>query len=191
MIYISIPVHEKIEIIIDQAKNFYKFFPEAMIVLHLSKGAAFSLDNLKSELSKENVNNVLVNPKQVETSWGGILNAHLENIRYILTLGDAEKVIFHSSNDMLVKKGIFDYVKNRKNIFNLRPIIEDSFWWVGRRALRDPPMMNFFDNHLLGSQIEGSMYEISLLEELIKEVDKNPNLLKSNRPYPKEETCWF
>ena len=71
MIYISIPVHEKIEIIIDQAKNFYKFFPEAMIVLHLSKGAAFSLDNLKSELSKENVNNVLVNPKQVETSWGG------------------------------------------------------------------------------------------------------------------------
>ena len=187
MIYISIPVHEKIEIIIDQSKNFYKFFPEAMIVLHLSKGATFSLDNLKSELSKENVNNVLVNPKQVETSWGGILNAHLENIRYILTLDNAEKVIFHSSNDMLVKKGVFDYVKNRKNIFNQRPISEDSFWWVGRRALKDLPMMNFFDNHLLGSQIEGSMYEISLLEELVKEVDENSNLLKRNRPYPKEE----
>lgn len=187
MIYISIPVHEKIEIIIDQAKNFYKFFPEAMIVLHLSKGAVFSLDNLKSELSKENVNNVLVNPKQVETSWGGILNAHLENIRYILTLGDAEKVIFHSSNDMLVKKSVFDYVKNRKNIFNQRPISEDSFWWVGRRALKDLPMMNFFNNQLLGSQIEGSMYEISLLEELVKKVDDNSNLLKSNRPYPKEE----
>ncbi|WP_455258559.1 hypothetical protein [Peptoniphilus asaccharolyticus] len=187
MIYVSIPVHEKIEIILDQAKNFHRFFPEAMIVFHLSKGADFSLHELDLALKDNAIENVLLNPQQVETKWGSIINAHLENIRYILTLEDAEKVIFHSSNDMLVKDGIYKYVKDRKNIFHNRKINKGTFWWVGKRALKDKAMTGYFNDGLLASQIEGSMYEIAFLEMLLKEIYLNPELLNQELFYPKEE----
>lgn len=187
MIYISIPVHEKPDVIVDQMQNFEEYFSEAKIILHLSNGANFSKDDLKSQLEQAGLTNTLINPIQVETQWGGIIQAHLANIRYIIKLGDAEKIIFHSSNDMLVKRGVYEYVKDKKNIFHNRKCSADSLWWVSRRALQDKMLTNYFSNNLLASQIEGSMYEVELLKKLIEEIDSKNLEISSELFYPREE----
>lgn len=187
MIYISIPVHEKQDVIVNQMQNFAKYFPEAMVILHLSKGANFSLDELRDALYLNKLNNVILNPTQVETQWGAIIQAHLENIRYAITLGNAEKIIFHSSNDMLVKSGVYNYVKDKFNIFHQRKCTLDSLWWVSKRALKDSNITRYFDDCIIASQIEGSMYEIALLQELIAEIDSENLQLESSIFYPREE----
>ncbi|MGX3096668.1 hypothetical protein [Ursidibacter sp. B-7004-1] len=187
MIYISIPVHEKMDVIVDQMKNFEKYFPEAMVVLHLSQSATFSIEELEEIFLDNGVTNTIINPIQVKTSWGAIIQAHLENIRYIVQLGNAEKVIFHSSNDMLVRQGVYPYVRDKKNIFHQRKCFADSLWWVSRRALKDKILTDYFDNNLQASQIEGSMYEIKLLTDLINEIDSKNLEITSQPFYPREE----
>lgn len=187
MLYISIPVHEKPEVIVNQMQNFARFLPEAKIILHVSKGADFSVNELEDILKKEQVSNTLVNPIQVETKWGSIIQAHLSNIRYIIQQGDAEKVIFHSSNDMLIMDGLSEYLKDKKNIFHLRQCTIDSLWWVSRRAVNDSEISIFFKNKLYASQIEGSMYDINLLKKLVHNIDSQDLNLDSELFYPREE----
>ena len=187
MIYISIPVHEKPEVVVNQMQNFARFLPEAKIVLHVSKGAKFSVNELEDVLKNANVSHALVNPTQVETKWGSIIQAHLANVRYIIQQDDAEKVIFHSSNDMLIMDGLSEYLKDKKNIFHLRKCTSDSLWWVARRALKDNEISTFFNNEIYASQIEGSMYESQLLKNLLHEIDEKNLILDNGIFYPREE----
>lgn len=187
MIYISIPVHENPDVIVDQMQNFSRFFPQARIVLHLSKSAVFSIEFLQKKLDESHISNVLINPTQIETKWGSIIQAHLANIRYIISQGNAEKVIFHSSNDMLIQDGVFEYVRNKKNIFHQRYIKPHTLWWVGRRSLKDNFVSDYFNHNLMASQIEGSMYEIQFLKKCLEELDKNPKFFNSKLFYPREE----
>lgn len=187
MIYISIPVHEKPEVVVNQMQNFARFLPEAKIVLHVSKGAKFSVNELEDVLKKANISNALVNPTQVETKWGSIIQAHLANIHYIIQQGDAEKIIFHSSNDMLIMDGLSEYLKDKKNIFHLRKCTSDSLWWVSRKAVKDSALSTFFNGKLYASQIEGSMYDINLLKNLVHRIDNQALILDSKIFYPREE----
>ena len=179
MIYISIPVHEKPEVVVNQMQNFARYLPEAKVVLHVSKDAKFSVNELEDVLKKANVSHALVNPTQVETKWGSIIQAHLANIRYIIQQGDAEKVIFHSSNDMLIMDGLSEYLQDKKNIFHLRKCTSDSLWWVSRKAVKDFSVSGFFKDKLYASQIEGSMYDISLLKSLVHNIDNRDLILDS------------
>ena len=190
MIYISIPVHEKPEVIVNQMQNFVRYLPEAKVVLHVSKGAKFSVNKLENILKKANISNAFVNPAQVETKWGSIIQAHLANIRYIIQRGDAEKVIFHSSNDMLIMDGLSEYLQDKKNIFHLRKCTSDSLWWVSRKAVKDFSVSGFFKDKLYASQIEGSMYDISLLKSLVHNIDNRDLILDSEFFYPREEVIF-
>lgn len=190
MIYISIPVHEKPEVVVNQMQNFARYLPEAKVVLHVSKDAKFSVNELEDVLKKANVSHALVNPTQVETKWGSIIQAHLANIRYIIQQGDAEKVIFHSSNDMLIMDGLSEYLQDKKNIFHLRKCTSDSLWWVSRKAVKDFSVSGFFKDKLYASQIEGSMYDISLLKSLVHNIDNRDLILDSEFFYPREEVIF-
>ncbi|STO93158.1 Uncharacterised protein [Haemophilus pittmaniae] len=190
MIYVSIPVHEKPEVIVNQMQNFARYLPEAKVVLHVSKGAKFSTNELEDFLKEANTSNTLINPTQVETKWGSIIQAHLANIRYIIQQGDAEKVVFHSSNDMLIMDGLSEYLKDKKNIFHLRKCTSDSLWWVSRRAMEDSFIISFFKGYIYASQIEGSMYDIRLLECLLHNIDKQLLILENEKNYPKEEVVF-
>ena len=171
-------------------QNFARYLPEANVVLHVSKGAKFSVNELEDALKKANVSNALINPTQVETKWGSIIQAHLANIRYIIKQGDAEKVIFHSSNDMLIMDGLSEYLKDKKNIFHLRKCTSDSLWWVSRKAVKDFSVSGFFKDKLYASQIEGSMYDISLLKSLVYNIDNRDLILDSEFFYPREEVIF-
>lgn len=191
MIYISIPVHEKLDVIKNQADNFKKYFPEAMIVLHLSAQADFDIEKLNNFIQSENITNILVNPIQVDTNWGSIIRAHLQNIIFILDRGDATKVCFHSSNDMLVREGVNAYLQDKDYVYHNRIVRRNSYWWVGNVALNDFRLMDWLAIHgggqVVASQIEGSVYHISFLKELVDELLNCHPVLDSELFYPREE----
>ena len=191
MIYVSIPVHEKLPVIKDQADNFAKFFPEAKIVLHVSTQATFSLEEINKFVKENAINNVLINPVQVDTQWGSIIRAHLQNIKFILEKGDAIKVCFHSSNDMLVRPGLSEFLKDKDYVYHHRIVRKNSYWWVGNVALNDYRLMDWLAIHgggaVIASQIEGSVYHIHFLEELLDELLNCHPVLESDLFYPREE----
>lgn len=192
MIYVSLTVHEKFDVVASQLKNFQKYLPNVMVVIHLSTVAYFSTKELDGFLKLNRLDNYIINPTQVDTAWGGIISAHLENIDFILRIGDATKIVFHSSNDMLVKEGLLDFLNDREFLFHNRKILPNSFWWPGNVALND---LSFTDwlavcggGLIVASQIEGSMYPVEFLREFRKSLQTRGCLaLASSMKYPKEE----
>ena len=83
--------------------------------------------------------------------------------------------------------GLSEYLKDKKNIFHLRKCTSDSLWWVSKRAVKDFPVLTFFNHKLYASQIEGSMYDIVLLKKLVSDLDKLDLILDSELFYPREE----
>jgi hypothetical protein len=190
MRYVSIPVHENIGSILSQIKNLNRYMPNAKLVLHLSKNAMFSIKTLEAAISKELLQNCYVNPVQVETAWGSILAAHISNIKFIKSFSNASQIVFHSSNDMLVKCGVEDYLDCNLNIFNLRQVMYGSRWWPGQVALQDETFMNLVASYgsgaLFGSQIEGCAYDAELLYEIVMEMER-ADISKARLFYPREE----
>lgn len=191
MIYISIPIHEKLEVVKNQADNFKQFFPEAKVVYHVSKQATFTIKEINDFINKNKVDNVLINPKQVDTGWGSIIQAHIQNILFILEQKDATKACFHSSNDMLVRGGIYNYLKDKDYVYHNRYVRKPSYWWVGNVACDDYRLLDWLAIHgggrLVASQIEGSMYHIAFLKEFVNELLNCHPVLQSDLFYPREE----
>jgi len=194
MIYISIPVHEKPDVIVNQLLNL-KHFINAKVILHLSLSSSFTRDELENVISKNSLtDNVIINPHSVKTAWGSIINAHLCNIEYLMTIGanDSDKVIFHSSNDMLVKNGLDDYLENKKNLFHERYVDREGYWWpTGVSLNRDiefhKTLARVGSGRIVASQIEGSMYELGLLNEIRNILTRYSVVDSSNAFYPREE----
>ena len=191
MYIISLLVHEKKDIILEQLLNIQKYFSSAKVVVHVSKSANFTLSELEEYL-KGKVDNYHVNPNQAQTTWGGIISAHFLNIKYIYNnISSDAHVLFHSSNDMFVKLGIEEYLKGKDYLFNFRRVNSFfTYWWVGAVAKQDKKLLNLLKLHnssmIIGSQIEGSMYKIDLLMRIIELCEKH-DLLESQLHYPREE----
>lgn len=110
-LYISLLVHEQPEVILDQLRNFKRFAPGAVLILHLSQGFAPPPDFFeKARL----LGGVHFNPVSVPTNKVNLLCPHLENLQFLESLGpDAEDyVAFHASNDLLVREGLMGYLQN-------------------------------------------------------------------------------
>lgn len=190
MIYVSLPVHEKFDVIANQLQNFKKYLPEAMIVLHLSAGAHFSIKELDGFLKLNKVDNYIINPVQLNATWGGIIEVHLSNIELILQLGDAQKVIFHSSNDMLIREGLSLYLKDKNFLFHQREVFPNSHWWPANVAIADMAFTDWLSAYggaIIASQIEGSMYGIEFLREFNDQYQWRYKRSFSSLRYPREE----
>jgi len=108
-ILFSLPVHEMPAIVRDQIANINYFCPGSTIAIHISAGAAALQDEFRRECD---LPNVLINPSSYETRWNaGLLHTHVSNYLYALERGaDFDRVVLISSNELLVKPGLSEYV---------------------------------------------------------------------------------
>ncbi|MGE0609828.1 MAG: hypothetical protein AB7O62_22245 [Pirellulales bacterium] len=195
MIYFSIPVHENIPVIINQMQNLAAYAPQVRVVLHRSAQAAFSHHELASRLDEAGLRHCTVNPHSVPTAWSGIIEAHLANIRCIRQRGDATLITFHSSNDMLVRGGVADFMQAHRNCLHQWPVFAESYWWPGPAALQDTALAaclrHLGTGRLVGSQIEGSVYQAEVLYEIADLAQDDRFSPSQPGPrYPREE-IWF
>lgn len=190
MNYVSIPVHTQPLVVAGQVRNLAHFFPEATVVLHVSKQARFEIRVLEAALRRNRCENVILNPVRTSTAWGSILPAHLANIDYIRRRGDAGKICLHASNDMLVRKGVGAYLARGRNFCHRRIVHPGTMWRFGNAALVDPCLARLRRQlggiDVIASQIEGSCYEAAVLYAIADLIAALPQL-PAPIPYPREE----
>ncbi len=163
MILISLLVHEKPEVVLDQIANFKKYAPEAGIVIHPARQFLESSDIL-DEL--KGVENVWVNPQPFYTGFGLVLKCHVSNFLFAQKAGiPFTHYCLHASNDMFVRPGMEDYVRQHDFGFFQHDLSSDSdlfSQWIPdfhqdrayRKIMRDisATPTNF------ASQVEGTFY---------------------------------
>ncbi|HFW3091607.1 TPA: hypothetical protein ACIBE3_005384, partial [Salmonella enterica subsp. enterica serovar Reading] len=182
------------EVIVNQLLNLIHFL-NAKVILHLSLSSSFTRYELEQAISNNSLtDNIIINPHSVKTAWGSIINAHLSNIEHLITIGanNYDTVIFHSSNDMLVKKGLDQYLEYKSNLFHERYVDREGYWWpTGVSLNRDPEfhktLARIGSGRIVASQIEGSMYELGLLKEIRMILTRYRVVDSSNAFYPREE----
>jgi len=174
-LYISLLVHEKPEVILDQLKNFRRFAPGAIIVMHVAKAMVLTEEIAASFTA---LGNVHINPERVATNATTLLQPHQLNIRYILGLNPNEhdKIAFHASNDMLVRPGVEEHLQAydagyyNDGILDLKnePLIANA-------AYADQAFMRLCKEAgvetLIKTQIEGAYFQIRHLRPALALID--------------------
>lgn len=161
-IVLSLPVHERPDMVRDQLENIRFFCPEATVVLHVSQGATAPRDEF---LRQCDMPNVIINPRSLETVWGhGILHTHIANFEHASELGlDFDKIAMISSNEMLVKPGLAAHI--HKHELGAQTEIFDwvTDWHLFKQEMLDDPRVKLFLGKLglplfFGGQAEGQFF---------------------------------
>jgi hypothetical protein len=160
---ISLPVHEKPEIVRDQVENIRYFCPDATICVHVSAGATEPKDEFRRKCDLENV---LVNPSSYETVWcEGLMHAHVSNFLYALERDcDFDKVVLISSNELMIKPGLAEYASNHSLACQTEIYDHVTDWGFFRvDILSSQPMRKFLKKldmkAYFGGQAEGQFYD--------------------------------
>lgn len=171
---ITMPVHERPDVILDQIRNINHYFPEAEIVLHISKSFYEKYD----DKTLENIPGVYLNPTHLTTTWGDLLSPHLCNIDYVEENAiQYDYLVFHSSNDLYVRHGVIDYMAQYDAGFILHYLPQKyTYWWPSERIWGDDCLemcMEYIgQTKHLASQIEGSFYSREIVREVTKCIHK-------------------
>ncbi len=192
----SIPVHEQINVVVDQLINFSHFNNGCAIVLHLNPSFVLSNDDfaLLKKVS-DYLGNVFINPKRLKAGLNNIIQTHLSNYEFIRNL-DFEYFVMSSSNELFVKKGAYDYIMQfdcveygQKTSIKTNP--EEINWKQMKHAIKDESLINatspILDGFLYGGQIEGSYYKKELFEKMWMRINSFFDYEHLSNLYAKEE----
>lgn len=105
----SLPVHERLDVVINTIENIKKYSPSACIVLHVSTGF---IDFDSNAFARYDY--VYINPARHPFLWGeSLLNIHHSNYRYAKSvIGDFTHICLFSSNQLFVCSGFDVHVNN-------------------------------------------------------------------------------
>ena len=171
---ISIPIHERPDVVLDQIRNINHYFPEAEFVLHINK-AFFEKYNTST---LEGIPGVYLNTTHLQTEWGNLLPPHLTNIDYLEDNNiQYDYLVFHSSNDLYVRTGASDYIQKYDAGFFLHYLPQKyTYWWPCEKIYEDTDLdvcMSYMGQtrHVV-SQIEGSFYKHKIVRQIMNCIHK-------------------
>lgn len=195
---ISIPVHEKTEVVIDQIINYRYFCPNFGIVLHISKGFDFehSFHTEKEFMFiLSTFDNVFVNPNRLDTLFADIVHTHIANFEYISKLVDFEYFSLGASNDLFVRSmpNINEWEVNfNEGVFETAK----AYMWY-KHGKNDEYLKRLVDylgganEDVILSQIEGTYFKKEIFGQIVETINKVYNyreVLQNKRIiYPREE----
>ena len=185
---ISIPVHERPDVIQNQILNFQKYIPNSIIVLHVSKGffEKYSIDEIVRH------KDVYINPIHLDTKWSNIVQTHISNYEFIRDQIDFDYFILHASNDMYIRSGFEQYIQKYVAGFNIRKVIkQNSHWWPGNAAFQDIQLKKMMQacgqTMIIASQVESSFYRKDVMEQIYHILKLFQNDSVKELVYPREE----
>ena len=198
---ISIPVHEKTEVVIDQIVNYKHFCPHSGIVLHISKSFNYK-DSFHTEKEflfiLSTFENVFVNPTHLDTGFADIVHTHVSNFDYVSKIVDFEYFCMVASNELFVRN-MPEIVDCDINCGKGQTEKATNWAWYNH-TFNDNYLKNILD-YLNGtksdvkfSQIEGSFYKKDIFEGISDVINRMYNyndVYKQNRIiYPREEVYY-
>lgn len=170
-IVLSIPVHEKKEVIKDQISNILFYIEQPIIVLHVSADFYEKERGCFHEIC--GMENVYINPMHYPVKWGDIAHVHISNFNFIkAVIGEFDYFIIHASNDMYIKKGIENYIKRYDAGIQRRILkYEKSMWWPCERAWKDEKLKEIMERckarYPVGTQVEGCFFRKEIFERIV------------------------
>lgn len=167
-ILFSIAVHESEGSVRSLLTNIFKFNDNVAVVLHLAHDFCFYFS--ENEFSGD----IYVNPKSYRTGYAdqslGVI--HTGNLYYADSIGlDAEYFAIVGSNEMFIKPGCYDYIKEQNHLYI--PPYDKNDYHV-KHALNDPDFMRLmskFSVHIVKSPPEGNFYSYRQLLSIVKKED--------------------
>jgi hypothetical protein len=187
---ISILVHEHIDVIVDQCRNFETFAPASAIMLHVSESAEFEKADLSAALAAADCKRTFVNSVSLSTRWGDLIGAHFANIRALAPkCVPSAYIALNASNDMMLRHLPPDEGKCGPR-FELREVGPASLWYTGRQFGSSTAFAKLLRelgcDRPVGGQIEGSSYPIKMLIELADQIEPIRALLSELPPVAEE-----
>jgi hypothetical protein len=190
-LFISLLVHEKPEVILDQLENFKRFAPGCVVVMHLSQGFT-PPDEFLDAVKK--LGDVRINPVSVPTNKVNLLCPHLENIKLIFDLEpDPEDLLaFHASNDLLVRPGLIDYIQPCTAGYFKDGILDSKRDSSSAAKIQaDKDFMDLLTRlqikTIIWSQVEGAFFKIRHLRQAVEWIDGSGMDMRVKRGYFAEE----
>lgn len=195
-IVFSIPIHERLEVVLDQVINFFHFNHDCAIVFHLSQGFNYR----DSKVSKDEflraiteIGNVYVNPESVRTGGADIIQTHLSNFRYINSILDFVYFSLCASNELFIKEGLYEHIVPYDCGLEFLNILspEQKEWVPGLQAQKDIELKKYIEKNegdsIFGSHVEGSFYKKELFAKIANEIESFYDYHKMPYAYPREE----
>lgn len=195
-IIFSIPIHEKLEVVIDQIVNFFYFNPNSAIVYHISQGFNYSGSGLTKErflsIIKQ-IGNVYINPMSVRTGRDDIIQAHLSNFKFANDNLDFGYFCLCASNELFLKNGLSKYIEPFDCGLEFLNVLssENREWVAGLKAQKDPDLKNYLMKNggvgIWGSHVEGSFYKKELFVDIVNEIESFYDYQLMPFAYPRDE----
>ena len=167
---VSLPAHERPDIVAAQIGNLRHFAPGALVCVHVSP--VFTGD-IAEFAALESVPGVFVNRARLSTGRAtGLFHVHVANFLYTLGLGEGfDKVLCISSNELLIRQGLEAHVARHVLGAQIEMFDPALDWHLFRRGLeRDAQLMALLRDLGLscffGGQAEGQFYEAALFAEM-------------------------
>lgn len=192
-IVFSLPIHEKLEVVVDQLVNIKWHNPECAIVIHISPvfcdTGMISYDSFLDIIRK--LGDIFINPERVRTGGYDLIQAHLSNFNYAYNYLDFKYIAFIASNELFIKKGLFDSISKYDCILWRKEEQACPHWMHFKLAKRDPDLKLLMQKENLqqiyGSQVEGTVYSKELFKRIYDIIDKYFDYSDINLFYAREE----
>ncbi len=172
MILFSILVHEQPGVIINQIENFRFYNPESLIILHVS-GFMPEADYRSLAENIKQFDFVTINPKRLFSGYadGSQFKMHVENMKHALQSKlNFDYFALHASNDMFVRRGLYDFMKQYDSGFPLGDTGHKEAWQPYRAAVKDRRLKKCLKRYKLsiqGAQVEGTFYKKTIIGQAI------------------------
>lgn len=190
----SVPVHERWDVVLDLVLNFRYLNPSSAIVLHVSEGFNEKESPMKRERFEKIINEiggVFINPESVRTGYSDIIQAHLSNFKYISSQSDFHFFSLCASNELFVKPGLYEHIKEYDCGVDLFDPKDRPIWVVGHYASDDVDLKRMIEesggSKIIASHIEGSYYSKPLFKEIVDIIEHHYDYREMKTAYPREE----
>ncbi len=192
-IVFSIPIHQRLEVVVDQILNFRYFNPNCGIIFHLSKGFDYQGSHITKDQFKEicqELGNIFINPESVRTGFADIIQAHISNFKYISSFLDFKYFAICASNELFIRGGLNKYICDFDcGVMQVK--LDYNKWPHGIKASKDIEFKNYLSSHpnmpVLFTYPEGQFYKKDLFFKIINDIDSFYDYRKMEVPYPREE----
>lgn len=190
------PVHRRPDLILEQIKNYLTFGGEEFLhILHPSQEGRSKFSGIGDELS--NLADVHLCDESWSTSWSCAMAAYLSCTKKLESFDDFDYVYLHTDADLLIKKGLPQWIKTHEMGFKANKYYANSAWIHSGSLNSDSAYLNLReylgikdDDVLLGRQ-EGAFYKREIWSEIVEILKKffpREYFSSTNKLWPIEES---
>lgn len=172
---ISLPIHEREDIFLNQLFNIKKFIPNSIVCTHLSANSSID-QNLIKTLSILTGN--ISNENRLSTMYGkGLMPVHISNFK-LLKRHNIDYILLLSSNEMLIRPGLNFYISNFDIGLQICNRSNHPEWHLFNKKIeRLSEIEKFLDRagvtDIQGGQAEGQFFKTELFEKMMETYEQS------------------